>query len=339
MNETTTSQGGEIDSSKKILVTGAAGLLGGEVVSQLLEQGYNVTALIHLTPLNISHPNLIIRQCNILDTCCLEEIMSGISDVYHCAAGISFESKDKSRLFKINVEGTDNIVNACLDANIRKLVHVSSVSALGRIRNDGEVNEQMNWSEETGNSAYGKSKYLGELEVWRGRGEGLDAVIVNPSIILGGNNWDNGSSAIFKSIYNEIKWYTEGTSGFVDVRDVAKAMIRLMNSNITGERFIISGENLSYKEVFYLIAKYFGKNPPPRKVSPALAEIVWRAEALKSFFTGQKRLLTKETARTAQATAKYDNTKILNSLPGFHFTPIAETLAYTCKTLKENYHL
>ena len=229
MNETTTSQG-EIDSSKKILVTGAAGLLGGEVVSQLLEQGYNVTALIHLNPLNISHPNLIIRQCNILDTCCLEEIMSGISDVYHCAAGISFESKDKSRLFKINVEGTDNIVNACLDANIRKLVHVSSVSALGRIRNDGEVNEQMNWSEETGNSAYGKSKYLGELEVWRGRGEGLDAVIVNPSIILGGNNWDNGSSAIFKSIYNEIKWYTEGTSGFVDVRDVAKAMIRLMNS-------------------------------------------------------------------------------------------------------------
>jgi|SRR5665213_183280 len=338
MNETTTSLG-EIDSSKKILVTGAAGLLGGEVVRQLLDQGFSVTAMIHETPLRLSHPNLIIRHCNILDTGSLEEVMTGISYVYHCAACISFESKDKSRLFKINVEGTENIVNACLDANIKKLVHVSSVSALGRIRNDGEVNEQMNWSEETGNSAYGKSKYLGELEAWRGRGEGLDTVIINPSIILGGNNWDNGSSAIFKSIHNEFKWYTEGTSGFVGVRDVAKAMIRLMNSNITGERFIISGENLSYKEVFYLIAKYFGKKPPPRKVTPALGEIVWRAEALKSYFTGQKRLLTKETAHTAQATVKYNNSKILNALPGFHFTPIAETIAYTCKTLKENYHL
>jgi nucleoside-diphosphate-sugar epimerase len=338
MNETIKSPG-EIDSSKKILVTGAAGLLGGEVVRQLLDQGFSVTAVIHTAPLRISHPKLIIRNCNILDTSCLEEIMPGISHVYHCAAFISFESKDKSSLFKVNVEGTENIVNACLDANIKKLVHVSSVSALGRIRNDVEVNEQMNWSEETGNSAYGKSKFLGELEVWRGRGEGLDTVIVNPSIILGGNNWDNGSSAIFKSIYNEFKWYTEGASGFVDVRDVAKAMIHLMNSNITGERFIISGENLSYKEIFYLIAKYFGKNPPPRKVSPALAEIVWRAEALKSFFTGQKRLLTKETARTSQATVRYDNSKILNSLPGFNFTPIAETIAYTCKTLKENYHL
>ena len=338
MNQPITSRG-EINSSNRILVTGASGLLGAEVVKQLLEQGCEVTALIHQTPIGISHPNLITRHCDILDTSCLEEVMTGISHVYHCAACVSFEPGDKNKLYKINVEGTENLVNTCLDANIKKLVHVSSVSALGRIRNGEMVNEKMNWSEETGNSAYGKSKYLGELQVWRGKGEGLDTVIVNPSIILGGNNWDSGSSAIFKSIYREFKWYTEGTSGFVDVRDVAKAMILLMNSPISGERFIISAENLSYKEVFYQIANCFGKKPPPRKVSRTLAGIVWRVEALQSFITGKKKLLTKETALTAQATVRYDNSKILNALPEFHFTDITETIAFTCKTLKENYHL
>ena len=189
----------------------------------------------------------------------------------------------------------------------------------------------MNWTEETSNSIYGKSKYLGELEVWRGIGEGLQALIVNPSIILGGNNWDSGSAAIFKTAYNEFKWYTEGITGFVDVGDVARAMILLMNSEISGQRFILSAENLSYKEIFSSIAKCFGKKPPPKKVSPFMGEIVWRLEAIKAVFTGKKHLLTKETARTAQASVYFDNSKILNALPGFSFTPIADlNCAYLC---------
>lgn len=324
---------------KKILVTGAAGLVGSELVKQLLDDGYHVTAIYHATPLILSHANLICRQCDILDTTALEEMMDGITHVYHCAAIVSFVAKDKNHLLKINIEGTANVVNACINANVQKLLHVSSVSALGRIRNGETVTELMNWTEETSNSIYGKSKYLGELEVWRGIGEGLQAAIVNPSLILGGNNWDNGSSALFKSAYNEFKWYTEGVSGFVDVRDVVRAMVLLMNSKISGERFILNAENLSYKKIFSLMAKYFGKKPPPKKVTPFMAEVVWRLEAVKSAFTGKKRLLTKETARTAQAIVNFDNSKILNALPGFHFTPIENSIEYTCATLKEKYHL
>ena len=324
---------------KNILVTGAAGLVGNELTKQLLAKGYKVNAIYHSTPVNISHPNLIVKQCDILDTTSLEEIMQNITHVYHCAAIVSFDPKDRKRLFKINVEGTENIVNACISANVQKLIHVSSVSALGRIRDGETVTEQMNWTEETSNSIYGKSKYLGELEVWRGIGEGLKAAIVNPSTILGGDNWEGGSTALFKSAYNEFKYYTEGISGFVDVRDVARAMILLMNSKISGQRFILSAENLSYKEIFFSMAKCFEKKPPQKNVTPLLAEIVWRLEAIKSAITGKKHLLTKETARTAQSTVKYDNSKILNALPGFHFIPVADTIKYTCEILKEKYHL
>jgi len=324
---------------KNILVTGAAGLVGNELTKQLLDMGYKVTAIYHSTAINISHPNLIIKQCDILDTTSLEEIMQDVTHVYHCAAIVSFEPKDKSRLFKNNVEGTENVVNTCISANVQKLIHVSSVSALGRIRNGETVTEQMSWTEETSNSIYGKSKYLGELEVWRGIGEGLQAAIVNPSTILGGDNWDNGSTTLFKSAYNEFKYYTEGINGFIDVRDVAHAMILLMNSKISGQRFILSSENLSYKEIFFAMAKCFGRKTPQKNVTPLLAEIVWRLEAMKSALTGKKHLLTKETARTAQSMVKYDNSKILNALPAFHFIPIAESINWTCKNLKEKYHL
>ncbi|MEP6584050.1 MAG: NAD-dependent epimerase/dehydratase family protein [Ginsengibacter sp.] len=325
--------------NKRILVTGAAGLVGGELLKQLLAEDYYVTAIYHSAPLNISHHNLRLEQCDILDVVRLGEIMQDITQVYHCAALVSFEKREKYRLLKINIEGTANIVNACLDAGVQKLIHVSSVSALGRIRNGEVITEKMNWTEETSNSIYGKSKYLGEMEVYRGIGEGLQAAIVSPSLILGGNNWDSGSSAVFKSAWDEFKWYTEGGGGFVDVRDVARTMILLMNSEINNERFILSGENLSYREVFTSIAKCFNKKPPYKKVTPFMTEIVWRLEALKAALTGKKSLLTKETAQTAMTTVHFDNSKILHALSGFHFTPILETIQHTCESLKEKYHL
>ncbi|MEO6290375.1 MAG: NAD-dependent epimerase/dehydratase family protein, partial [Ginsengibacter sp.] len=282
---------------------------------------------------------LKLEQCDILDITRLSEIMQQISHVYHCAAIVSFERKEKYKLLKINIEGTANIVNACVDAGVEKLIHVSSVSALGRIRNKEVITEAMNWTEKTSNSIYGKSKYLGEMEVWRGIGEGLQAAIVSPSLVLGGSNWDTGSSAVFKSAWDEFPWFTEGGGGFVDVRDVARAMILLMNSEINNERFILSGENLSYKEVFSLIAKCFNKKSPHKKVTPLITEIVWRLEAIKAALTGKKSLLTKETARTALTRVYFENKKILAALPGFQFTPISETIGHTCKTLKETYHL
>ena len=324
---------------KKILVTGAAGLVGNELLKQLLNAGKKVRAAYHSTSISFSHPSLEIVQCDILDVAALEEVMNGISYVYHSAALVSYDPKDKQKLLKINIEGTANVVNACIEAEVEKLVYVSSVAALGRIRNDEMVTEKMNWTEETSNSVYGQSKYYGEMEVWRGIGEGLKAVIVNPSLIIGGDNWEESSSAIFKNAYDEFRWYTNGVSGFVDVRDVARAMILLMDSKISSQRFILSGENLPFREVFTYIANCFGKKPPSKKVTPLLAEIVWRIEAVKSWLTGKKNLLTKETARTAQTKVFFDNNKILKALPQFHFTKIKDAIEFTCEKMKENYKL
>ena len=325
--------------AKQILVTGGSGLVGNELITQLLNAGERVTALQHTSSINISHPNLSTVQCDILDVSLLEEIMQDITHVYHAAALVSYSPKDKKQLLKINVEGTANVVNACINNQVQKLVHVSSVAALGRIRNGEMVTEKMNWTEETSNSIYGKSKYYGEMEVWRAAAEGLQVVIVNPSLIFGGTNWESGSSAIFKKAYEEFPWYTNGVTGIVDVRDVARAMIALMKSDITSERFILNGENLSYKDIFTTIANGFDKKPPSKKVTPFLAEIVWRMEAIKSRITNKKSLLTKETARTAQAKVYFDNQKILKALPQFHFTNIKDTIEFTCNRLIEKYQL
>ena len=322
-----------------VLVTGGSGLLGGELVKQLLAYGYDVRAIYNKTPLpHFSTGNLQQLHCNILDIPGLEEAMQDVEQVYHCAGIVSYDPKRKRELFKINIEGTANVVNAALNTGIKKLVHVSSVAALGRLRENAPVNETMNWTEETSNSNYGQSKYLGELEVWRGIGEGLDAVIVNPVIILGdGGDWGGGSSQIFKSVYGEFPWYTEGVSGFVDVRDVAAAMIQLMQSNISNERFIISAENKTYREIFNLTARAFNKKLPVRKVTPFIAGIVWRLEALKSRFTKRNPLITKETAASALASVYFENDKLLKFLPGFIYRKMEETIAETCAAMQQKF--
>jgi nucleoside-diphosphate-sugar epimerase len=321
-----------------ILVTGGSGLVGKELITQLLKKGAQVAAIYNKTFLpDFNSPLLQQFQCNILDIAGLEEIMQqhNIQQVYHCAAIVTFNPSRKEELFKINIEGTANVVNAAINSGVKKLVHVSSVAALGRIRENVTINETMNWTEETSNSNYGKSKYMGELEVWRGIGEGLEAVIVNPTIILGDGDWDAGSSKIFKTVYNEFPWYAEGVTGFVDVRDVVKAMITLMESNVNAERFILSADNRSYQEIFNLIAGAFGKKAPHKKVTPIISKIVWRLEAIKSLFTGDDPLVTKETAATALTKAYFDNSKLGKFLPGFAYNSIETTITDTCMLLQQ----
>lgn len=310
--------------------------MGSQLIRSLLSAGCRVRAIFNKTPLPFFTEGQVEQYpCSILDVVGLEEVMQGVDEVYHCAAIVSYDPARKHELFTINVEGTINVVNAALNTGVKKLVHVSSVAALGRIKENVPVNENINWSEETSNSNYGRSKYLSELEVWRGIGEGLNAVIVNPVIILGDGDWNSGSSQIFKSMYNEFPWYTEGISGFVDVRDVAGAMIGLMQSNISSERFIISAENRSYHEIFNLIADGFGKKKPAKKVTPFIAAMVWRLEGLKKIFTGKSPLLTKETAAAAQASVTFDNKKLLQFLPGFKYRSIEETIEYTCGMMEK----
>ncbi|GAC1438664.1 MAG: NAD-dependent epimerase/dehydratase family protein [Sediminibacterium sp.] len=323
-----------------ILVTGATGLVGTHLVNQLISEGKMVRALYRsgIPARDIADKVQWIKG-DILDIVSLGEAMQDVKQVYHCAAVVSFHAQNKQLIHQTNMEGTANIVNTCLDAGVEKLLFVSSVAALGRIRQTEMINETMNWSEETSNSEYGKSKYLAEMEVWRGIGEGLNAVMVNPVIILGRGDWEHGSSGIFKSAYHEFPWYTEGTTGFVDVLDVVRAMIALMESDISAQRFILSSGDLSYREVFTQIAKEFNKRPPYKKVTPFLASLVWRIEAVKGMITGKQPLLTRETSHTAQTKARFDNSKLKRYLPWFTYTPVDASIRRICQELKLQYGL
>ncbi len=323
-----------------IFVTGATGLVGSHLIQSLVEKGLSVRAIYRNSIPVFKHADQVNWvKGDLLDVTSLDEAMQGVVQVYHCAAIVSFAPKQAATMLQANIEGTANVVNACIQHTINKLVYVSSVAALGRIREDGAVNETMNWTPETSNSMYGKSKYLAEMEVWRGMGEGLNVAIVNPVIILGAGDWNKGSSEIFKSAYDEFPWYTKGVSGFVDVLDVIDAMQLLMQSDVQGQRYIISGANKPYQEIFARIATAFNKRPPHKKVTPLLAAIVWRLEAFKGMITGKAPLLTKETAATAQAVVHFDNTKFLNAFPAFKYISIDETISRVAATLKELHQL
>ncbi len=323
-----------------IFVTGASGLVGSHLIKSLLSKGKSVTALYrHKAPVFEGAEKVKWVAGDLLDVTALAEAMEGATHVYHCAAIVSFSPSKSEEMIKANQEGTANVVNICLDKKVQKLVFVSSVAALGRIREDEPIDETMNWTPETSNSVYGKSKYLAEIEVWRGMAEGLHIAIVNPVIIFGAGDWNKGSSEIFKSGYDEFPWFTKGISGFVDVLDVVEAMQLLMESNITGQRYIISAENLTYKTVFTQIATAYNKRPPYKKVTPLLAAIVWRLEAIKSLFTGKTPLLTKETAATAQALVYFNNQKFLKAFPEFKYRSIVTTIKRVCAELTDLHSL
>lgn len=322
----------------RVLVTGAAGLLGQALVRQLLDAGYVVRAVQHKTPFatNSDDGALELVQADLLDVVRIEEIVEGVDYVCHCAGLVSFAPARKQELFSINVTATANLVNVCLDTPVKKFIHVSSVAALGRSSASGIVDEKTPWKEHARNSQYGKSKYLGELEVWRGMAEGLNAVVVNPSIILGPGDWTKGSASIFQKIYDGFNWYTEGMNGFVDVRDVADSMIWLMESDIHSERFIVSGVNETYQQVFEQIAQAFGKKPPAKKLTPFLGRLACRLEAIRAFFTGTDPLITRETVNTSLAYYQYDHAKLQRALPGFTYRSLNDTIRFCCDRFQQN---
>lgn len=321
-------------STQRILVTGGSGLLGSYLIESLNARGLHVRALHRSIPpkLRLTNPAAVEWVYGeVLDVISIDEAMEGITEVYHCAAVVSFHPKRLREMHRINVDGTANIINACIRHGVRKLVHVSSVSALGRKRDGQTIREDAKWDEASNGSAYGRTKFLAEMEVQRGIGEGLNAVMVNPSIILGVGDWNKGSSAMFRNAFREFPWYTQGGTGLVDAQDVAEVMIRLMDSDISGERFIVSAENWPYRRIFTEMANGFGKRPPHMHAKPWMGELVWRWEALKSRFTGEEPLLTRETADTARVQIAYDHGKLLKALPGFSFRPLSESIAGYCR--------
>ena len=166
---------------------------------------------------------------------------------------------------------------------------------------------------------------MSEMEVWRGVEEGLNAVIVNPSLILGPGNWSNSSSTLFETAYKGMPFYSDGTNGFVDVRDVAKATIELMDKGVFGERFILNAENWLLRNSFSAMAKALGTKVPHIPLSKNLAGVYWRLEWLKSFVFGSQPKVTKETVNTAFSTTRYSNQKIKDLL-GIEFIPVQQSI-------------
>ena len=324
--------------NEMILVTGATGFLGSELISQLLQQGKKLKALKRdgsFIPASLAgNPLIEWLVADINDTATLEDIFEGVTQVYHCAALVSFDPKDKKELLKVNIEGTSNIVNLCVEHNAR-LIHVSSVAALGEPKKGKMITEDDYWEYDSKVHSYAISKYEGEMEVWRGIAEGLDAVIVNPSVIIGKNAGFKGSGAIFKLVKDGLSYYTKGATGIVDVADVAKSMISLMDSEITGERFTISSENYHYQQFFTEIAKGFGVKAPAKEAKAWMMGFAWRAAKVASIFTGKAAALTSDAARSSLNVSLYSNEKIKNTID-ITFKPLQESILEVCAGLKNS---
>lgn len=316
-----------------ILVTGATGFLGAELIHQLTSQGIKLRALKRRHSVipdlirNNDQIEWIIADIN--DFSDLEDAFEDVDQVYHCAALVSFNPKDKAKLLRVNIEGTSNIVNLCAAFGAR-LLHVSSVAALGNAKKGALIMEDDLWEYDARAHSYAISKYEGEMEVWRGVAEGLDAIIVNPSVIIGAGAGVSGSGAIFKLVKDGLAYYTRGATGIVDVRDVAKSMIALMNSTETAERFIVSAENYHYKQLFEEIAAGYGIKAPAREAKQWMLAIAWRAAKLASLFTRKPAALTRDSARSSLNESLYSNEKIKKTL-GITFRPLTQSIQEICK--------
>lgn len=311
------------------LVTGANGLVGSYLCRYLLLQGESVRAIRRknsdLSLLEDIQHKIEWMEADVTDVVALSHAMDGAERVYHAAAAISFLKKNRNALMKANVDGTANVVNVALHKRIKKLLYVSSSAALGILPGSPHVTENIPWENSRNVSDYSMSKHLAEQEVWRGIAEGLNAVIINPTIITGAGNWNQGSCKIFKTIGNGFKFYTTGTRGYVDVRDVVKIAWRLMHSEIDKERFILNSENVIFRDYFFMIADALQRKRPSVHAKKTVSEITWRADALRSLLTGKEPSVTKQTARIANSTFYFDSSKIKQALQ-FEFIPVKKSV-------------
>jgi nucleoside-diphosphate-sugar epimerase len=339
-----------------ILVTGGTGLVGSHLLYELTSSDFNVKAVKRKTS-NLDN----LEQCfkyytkdyqKLLDK--IEWVMADVSDkdslkdslkdvktLYHCAAMVSFNPQDKEIMKEININGTKNIVELCTENEIR-LCYVSSIASLGdynyvkgkEFQND-PVDEFTSLNPDSPHSEYSITKFKSEEIVWEGINHGLNAVIVNPSVILGFGHWGTGSSKLITTVAKGLSFYTKGRTGYVDVRDLVKAMHLLAVSNIKSDRFLLNAGNYSYQELFCLIAKNLGMKEPKYYASPLLTGIAWRIEKIKEIFTGKKASLTRETARSSHNYSLYNGNKIKDYIYGFQYRAFGESIEDICKAYKK----
>jgi len=323
-----------------ILITGASGLLGGHLLIELFKRGHKIRILCRKQSkfdelkkiclfYNISFDKLMAQTekvyGDLLDTASLNRSLVGVDEVFHCAAIVSFSGSSAELLRKTNVQGTANLVNACLQNEVKKLAYSSSIGALGQSVERKPIDENTPWNPVNNSSVYSNSKYYAEQEVWRGIREGLNAVIVNPGVILGFGDFEKGSLQFFSQVKRGMPFYTDSTTGYVDVRDVCRTMILLMERDIFGERFVLVSDNLSNRDLFSLIAKAMNKQKPFIRAGKVLLSIAYYIGILMSKFTGKPPLLTKEIIRSALKKETYSSEKIKNKI-GFKFIEMEDCI-------------
>ena len=330
-------------------VTGATGLVGSHLLYDLLQKGYRVKALKRpqsnilqvrkIFGLYTDATDALFRKIEWTDGeltnfQSMSEVIDGCVHAYHVAAVVSFNPSDRMEMMRINVEGTANIVNVCLDKKI-PLCHVSSIGALGRSETGGLITENDLWQTARGRSAYAYSKYKSEMEVWRGIAEGLQAVIVSPAVILGPGDRTKGSSKFFSQVYKGLRFHTPGVTAFVDVRDVSRCMWQLMEQERFGERYILTAGDLSYRELFNLIADGFKVKRPTISARPWMLSAAYRLSWLIGKLTGKNPALTKETVHSAFQQIRYSNEKIREAL-GYEFITLEKSIEDCCRFFLSN---
>ncbi|RAJ18119.1 NAD-dependent epimerase/dehydratase family protein [Olleya aquimaris] len=336
-----------------ILVTGGTGLVGAHLLFHLLNENQPIRAIYRnkkkfdtVKRIFSYYSDSADQLFNAIDWVeadlnnipKLTEAFNGITQVYHCAAFVSFEPDKFELLRKTNIEGTANIVNLCLSEQVQKLCYVSSIAAIGTPTIETDIiTEETDWNPEFDNSVYAITKYGAELEVWRGTQEGLDAVIVNPGIIIGPGIWNYGSGSLITMVHKGMRYYTTGTTGYVDVFDVVNVMIQLMNSDIKNERFILVSNNLTFKDFIYKTALHLGVNPPKKEASPFLLAIAWRLDWLKHKLTGKRRVMSKQNAKSTVSKTTFSNQKIISTL-GFKFKDVDSSIKQTTTYFKSDFN-
>ena len=323
-----------------IFVTGSTGLVGSHLICQLAKKGKKIKALVRnsekirivqkVFSYYSDQPDELLKNVewiegDILNPASYFDALSGVNTVYHCAAMVSFDKKDKEQLLMTNIEGTANVVNVSLENKVKKLCSVSSVAALGGSKNGEIITEDNVWNSSANHSFYAISKFKSEMEVWRGIQEGLDAVIVNPSVILGPGFWNSGSGLIFTRAAKGMSFYTCGSTGFVDVRDVVDLMQRLTESEVVNQRFIITGESVVYKDLFNMISDALGRKRPNIEASRTMLQAARIVDGWLSGLRIKNREITQEVIHSSLSKTDYSNQKIKQLFP-VEFIPVKKTI-------------
>ena len=325
-----------------ILVTGATGLVGTYLLAELKKHSKEPIRALYRSEGKLEKSKIVFNnytglkdgeafdeiqwvKADITDILSLEKAFEGITEVYHVAGCVSFQSKDFELLKKVNIEGTANMINLSLDFKVGKFCYVSSIATLNKAPKEATFSEDSHWDPELTNSIYAISKYGGEMEVWRAMEEGLNAVIVNPGVILGSGYWKTGSGRLFSGMKKGSPFYFQGGTGYIDVRDVVKTMRLLMEQACYKERYVLVAENWSFKKCIEHISSSLGNKPPVKKISNQTLRFVSVAESFLSVISNYKPKFSKELLLGLFEEDIYDNSKIKTAL-GFSFIPVENSI-------------